>query len=97
MSSASTAAAAEKWEVIEEGTLKYNKNGELGRGGFGTVYKGKYVLVEIEKEIDVAVKRIDVEASRRVKLLEDEILAKVRNHRNVLYFYCAKDIGHGLR
>ena len=94
MSSATTAAAAEKWEVIEEGTLKYNKNGELGRGGFGTVYKGKYVLVEIDKEIDVAVKRIDVE---RVKLLEDEILAKVRNHRNVLYFYCAKDTGHGLR
>ena len=87
-------SSTEDWQVIEEGTLKYNKNHQLGRGGFGTVYKGKYVLVEIDKEIDVAVKRIDVE---RVKLLEDEILAKVRNHRNVLYFYCAKDIGHGLR
>ena len=86
MSSATTAAAAEKWEVIEEGTLKYNANDELGRGGFGTVYKGKYVLVEIGKEIDVAVKRID---PKNVKL-EDEILAKVGNHRNVLNFYCAK-------
>ena len=87
-------SSTEDWQVIEEGTLKYNKNHQLGRGGFGTVYKGKYVLVEIEKEIDVAVKRIDVE---RVELLEDEILAKVRNHRNVLYFYCAKATGHGLR
>ena len=88
-------SSTEDWQVIEEGTLKYNKNGELGSGGFGTVYKGKYVLVEIDKEIDVAVKKIDKE---RVKLLvEDEILAKVRNHRNVLYFYCAKNIGHGLR
>ena len=77
----------EKWEKVDE-ELKFNKNNELGRGGFGTVYKGKYVLVGTDKEIDVAVKRIDVE---RVKL-EDEILAKVGNHRNVLHFYCAKDI-----
>ena len=88
-------SSTEDWQVIEERTLKYNKNHQLGSGGFGTVYKGKYVLVEIDKEIDVAVKRIDVE---RVKLLvEDEILTKVKNHRNVLYFYCAKATGHGLR
>ena len=80
-------AAAAEWEEIDK-ELKYNKNNKLGSGSYGTVYKGKFVLVGRSNEIDVAVKRIDPE---RVKL-EDEILAKIKNqHQNVLHFYCAKD------
>ena len=85
MSYSAADATDEDWEVIDE-DLKFNMKAELGSGSFGTVYKGKYVLVGTDKEIDVAVKRIDPE---RVKL-EDEILAKVGTHRNVLNFYCAK-------
>ena len=78
----------EKWEKVDE-ELKFNENNELGHGGYGTVYKGKYVLEgSAGNEIDVAVKRID---PKQVKF-EDEILAKIRNqHQNVLHFYCAKD------
>ena len=79
-------AAAAEWEEIDK-ELKYNKNNKLGSGSYGTVYKGKFVLVGSGNKIDVAVKRIDPE---RVKL-DDEILAKVGKHRNVLHFYCAKE------
>ena len=91
----SAAAAVEDWQVIDE-KLKLNENDKLGNGGYGTVFRGKFVLrsknllrlVGGGKKIDVAVKRIDKE---RVKL-EGEILAKVSgNHRNVLHFYCAKE------
>lgn len=93
----SAAAAVEDWQVIDE-ELKLNENDKLGSGGYGTVFRGKYVLPKNRKnlfrlfgggnKIEVAVKRIDKE---RVKL-EDEILAKVSgNHRNVLHFYCAKE------
>ena len=85
--SSATAASAEDWQVIDE-ELKYNVKGELGSGGYGTVFKGKYVVVESGEEIDVAVKRID--PTRVEKLLEDEILAKVGNHPNVIHFYDAK-------
>ena len=93
----SAAAAVEDWQVIDE-ELKLNENDKLGSGGYGTVFRGKFVLPKNRKylfrlfgggnKIEVAVKRIDKE---RVKL-EDEILAKVSgNHRNVLHFYCAKE------
>ena len=93
----SAAAAVEDWQVIDE-ELKLNENDKLGSGGYGTVFRGKYVLPKNRKnlfrlfgggnKIEVAVKRIDKE---RVKL-EDEILAKVSGyHRNVLHFYCAKE------
>ena len=91
----SAAAAVEDWQVIDE-ELKLNENDKLGSGGYGTVFRGKFVLRSKNllrlfgggKKIDVAVKRIDKE---RVKL-EGEILAKVSgNHRNVLHFYCAKE------
>ena len=96
MNSATTAA---KWEVIEEGTLKYNANDVLGRGGHGRVYKGKYVLRKDYsnspsgsfaggKEIDVAVKRVD---QNHVHVEKDERLAKMRNHANVIHFYCTMD------
>ena len=71
-------AASAEWEEIDE-ELKYNKNGKLGSGSYGTVYKGEYVLPNNSSrlssllrwfagggnKIDVAVKRIDPE---RVKL-----------------------------
>ena len=86
--------SSEKWEEIDE-ELKYNENDELGSGGYGSVFIGKFVLRSKNllplfggrKKIDVAVKRID---PKKIQL-EDEILIKVRNHRNVLNFYCAKD------
>ena len=93
---ASSAAAAEKWEEIDE-ELKFNKNEKLGSGGFGTVYRGKYVLPSNNssflrnfggrKIIDVAVKIVD----KRYVKFEDEILGRVRNHPNVLNFYCDKE------
>ena len=93
---ASSAAAAEKWEEIDE-ELKFNANDELGRGSYGRVFRGKYVLPSNNssflrnfggrKIIDVAVKIVDKE---RVEF-EDEILGRVRNHPNVLNFYCAKE------
>ena len=90
----SAAAAVEDWQVIDE-KLKLNENDKLGNGGYGTVFRGKFVLRSKNllplfggrKKIDVAVKRID---PKKIQL-EDEILTKVRNHRNVLNFYCAKD------
>ena len=92
----SAAAVLEDWEAIDS-ELRVNFSEELGRGGYGSVYKGEYVLPSNsstllrwfggrKNKIDVAVKRID---PKNVKL-EDEILAKVGNHRNVLNFYCAK-------
>ena len=97
MTSAAAAAAEADWELIDS-ELRVNFSEELGSGGYGSVYKGEYVLPSNSstllrlfgggKKIDVAVKRID---PKNVKL-EDEILAKVGNHRNVLHFYCAKEI-----
>ena len=92
----SAAAVLEDLEVIDS-ELRVNFSEELGSGGYGSVYKGKYVLPSNsstllrwfggrKSKIVVAVKRID---PKNVKL-EDEILAKVGNHRNVLHFYCAK-------
>ena len=92
----SAAAAVEDWQVIDE-ELKLNENDKLGSGGYGHVFRGKYVLPSNNssflrnfggrKIIDVAVKIVDKE---RVEF-EDEILGRVRNHPNVLNFYCAKE------
>ena len=98
MTSAAAAAEAD-WDAIDS-ELRVNYSEELGSGGYGSVYKGEYVLPSNsssllrwfggrKSKIVVAVKRID--PIRVKKLLEDEILAKVGNHRNVLHFYCAKE------
>ena len=95
----SAAAAVEDWQVIDE-ELKLNENDKLGSGGYGNVFRGKYVLPKNRKnlfrlfgggnKIEVAVKRIDKESVK--KLVEDDIHRKVGNRPNVLYFYDAKDI-----
>lgn len=91
-------SAASDWVVIDD-ELSVNYSEKLGNCSYGPVYEGKYVLPEssislsepflgIGEKIEVAVKEIIKES---VNLLDDELLKKIRNHQNVLRFYCAKE------
>ena len=83
--------------IDDELSVYYSE--KLGNFSYGPVYEGKYVLHEssislsqlflgIGEKIEVAVKEIIKES---VDLLDGEILIEVRNHKNVLRFYCVKE------
>ncbi|KAL3530322.1 hypothetical protein ACH5RR_009644 [Cinchona calisaya] len=69
-------------QVLRNGTNNFAEENELGRGGFGTVYKG-----ELEDGTPIAVKRMEVGTITNKALdefqAEIEVLSKVR-HRHLV-------------
>ncbi|CCO32434.1 Putative serine/threonine-protein kinase/receptor R831 [Rhizoctonia solani AG-1 IB] len=70
-----------RW-VISEGDIQIDQNAPLGRGGFGTVFKGKW------NGATVAVKRLVKDASAETLLREVELWQGLR-HPHVVQFFGA--------
>ncbi|CAE6410180.1 unnamed protein product [Rhizoctonia solani] len=70
-----------RW-VIGEGDIQIDENAPLGRGGFGTVFKGKW------NGATVAVKRLVKDASAETLLREVELWQGLR-HPHVVQFFGA--------
>jgi len=67
--------SSESSRYREVGKLLIDLQDQLGEGGEGTIFKGKY------NSNDIAVKRTK-------SSYEEDILAKVDSHPNILRFYC---------
>ncbi|KOM28521.1 hypothetical protein LR48_Vigan549s007600 [Vigna angularis] len=73
------------YEELEEATKNFDASRELGKGGFGTVYKG-----ELKDGRTVAVKRHNESNSRLIMqfMNEVQILARLRHKNLVTLFGC---------
>ncbi|KAL6295228.1 hypothetical protein ACE6H2_003370 [Prunus campanulata] len=78
------------FETLVVATKNFNSTNELGRGGFGPVYKGK-----LEDGREIAVKKLSQSSNQGKKefMNEAKLLARVQ-HRNVvnLLGYCAHGV-----
>ncbi|PQQ20810.1 putative receptor-like protein kinase [Prunus yedoensis var. nudiflora] len=78
------------FETLVAATKNFNSTNELGRGGFGPVYKGK-----LEDGREIAVKKLSQSSNQGKKefMNEAKLLARVQ-HRNVvnLLGYCAHGV-----
>ena len=78
--------------MITVGKLKYDPNNTLGRGSFGTVFRGVYVYLEgsffrSAKSTPVAVKRVEKDiVNESIFRREEQIMEKVSNHPNILNY-----------
>lgn len=67
------------------GKLSYDRNDVIGHGSFGIVFKGVFEGVK-----PVAIKRIDrtsADSSAEFKK-EAEIMLRVRDHPNIIRYFC---------
>jgi hypothetical protein len=69
------------------GRLIYSSKHFLGRGSYGSVYKGKLVQ-DFGEEIDVAIKRIE---KQNVSEFEKVIMDNIEPHPNILQHHCIQE------
>lgn len=75
-------------QIKRIGRLSYSRQDQLGRGSFGTVFKGKFKESEEKAEIDVAIKRVE---NIDVNEIEKVIIEQLEAHPNVLQYYCTEE------
>lgn len=79
-----------KTEII--GKLVYCQEDILAKGGFGFVFKGKFIRSKGDDEVDVAIKRLQT-ADLSKTFRERELKQKELNHPNVVKLYHVEENG----
>ena len=72
----------ENKQIVKVGKLTFSRDDFLGKGGYGTVFRGKLEGTTI----DVAIKRID-KTELKKDFFEIEIYPKIQQHPNIVRFH----------
>ena len=64
------------------GKISFCRSDFLGRGRFGSVFKGK-----LNNTLDIAVKRVE----KRIAHIEANAFFRADGHSNIIRHYCTKD------
>lgn len=77
-------------KIKQVGQLSYRRKDRLGRGSFGTVFRGKlkHPSTENKPDIEVAIKRIEIVDAKDVEIVD---IGNIPPHPNVLQYYCIVD------
>lgn len=69
-----------KFKILVVATNNFSEDNKLGRGGFGTVYKGKF-----ENGPEIAVKRLSTASTQGIQEFMNElVLISKRQHKNLV-------------
>lgn len=64
------------------GKVSFSRSDFLGRGRFGSVFRGK-----LNNTLDIAVKRVE----KRLVHIEADTFFRADGHANIIRHYCTKD------
>ena len=70
-------------QTVQIGKLSFNREDVLGKGSFGTVFRGTF-----QNATDVAIKRI---IKLEVNKFETDIMPTIDHHPNIIHYYCVEE------